>query len=83
MARKEQMLAGIDYDGSIIVGAEKNDYINRPCTVVVHDGDKHERVFTESEVRVLISALKDAAMANSVELWIDQVAQRILAINPA
>lgn len=57
MARKEQMLAGIDYDGSIIVGTEKNDYINKPCTVVIHEG-KPERVFTESEVRAKDEDLK-------------------------
>ncbi len=60
MARKEQMLAGIDYDGSIIVGTEKNDYINKPCTVVIHEG-KPERVFTEGEVRVILRDLLAAA----------------------
>lgn len=62
MARKEQMLAGIDYDGSIIVGTEKNDYINKPCTVVIHEG-KPERVFTESEVKAMASEIVEAAMA--------------------
>lgn len=64
MARKEQMLAGIDYDGSIIVGTEKNDYINKPCTVVIHEG-KPERVFTESDVREMLRDVIDRTHGDS------------------
>lgn len=68
MARKEQMLAGIDYDGSIIVGTEKNDYINKPCTVVIHEG-KPERVFTESEVRAASMAEPELPDDMPDEMW--------------
>lgn len=66
MARKEQMLAGIDYDGSIIVGTEKNDYINKPCTVVIHEG-KPERVFTESEVRAMLEDMRNDPLTDELQ----------------
>ena len=60
MAEKIEMFAGWDWDGSAIVGRERNIYINKECTVVVHDG-KAERVFTEGEVRVILRDLLAAA----------------------
>jgi hypothetical protein len=53
MAEKIEMFAGWDWDGSAIVGRERNIYIDKECTVVVHDGNT-ERVFTESEVKATI-----------------------------
>ena len=84
MARKEQMLAGIDYDGSIIVGTEKNDYINKPCTVVIHEG-KPERVFTESEVKAMLSELKQSPDLHTETTWtIKSVAERHdIVLDPA
>jgi hypothetical protein len=58
MAEKIEMFAGWDWDGSAIVGRERNIHIDKECTVVVHDG-KAERVFTESEVRALAKRLRD------------------------
>lgn len=53
MAEKIEMFAGWDWDGSAIVGRERNIHIDKECTVVVHDG-KAERVFTESEVKAML-----------------------------
>ena len=54
MSEKIEMFWGWDWDGTLIVGSERNGYIKDKCTVVVHD-DKSERVYTESEVRAALS----------------------------
>ena len=59
MAEKIEMFAGWDWDGSVIVGRDRNIHIDKECTVVVHD-DKAERVFTESEVRAIMQKMNDA-----------------------
>ena len=51
------MFAGYDWDGSVIVSRTRNLYINKECTVVVHDG-KPESLFTESEVRAILKDLE-------------------------
>lgn len=69
MAEKIEMFAGWDWDGSAIVGRERNIHINKECTVVVHDG-KAERVFAESEVRAIMQKMNDgfeAEMRTSVQ----------------
>jgi len=58
MAKKIEMFAGLDWDSSVIVGRERNEHLPYRCTVVVHQDDI-ERVFTESEVRLMF----DAALA--------------------
>ena len=52
------------------------------CTVVVHKG-KSERVFTESEVRGFVSALKDETLSNAQDSRIDHVARKVLSLDPA
>lgn len=42
-----------------------------------------ERVFTESEVRAFITALKDETLSKSVDHWIDHVARRFGFLDPA
>ena len=46
-------------------------------------GKKAERVFTESEVRAYIAALKDETMFKSVDEMLDRVARRVLSLDPA
>ena len=82
MAEKIEMFAGWDWDGSVIVGRERNAHIDKECTVVVHDGSA-VRVFTESEVRAYIAALKDETMFKSVDEMLDRVARRVLSLDPA
>jgi hypothetical protein len=40
----------------VVFNPLRYDHESAPCTIVIH-GDKHERVFTESEVRELMGPL--------------------------
>ena len=42
-----------------------------------------ERVFTESEVRAFIAALKDETLSNAQDSRIDHVARKVLSLDPA
>lgn len=69
MAKKIEGFACIDNDGSVIVGMEKNIYINKHCTTVIHEGHP-ERVFTESEVRAMLRDLiEDQARCDVHNGW--------------
>jgi hypothetical protein len=63
MATKIEGFAGFDNDGSAIVGREKNIYIDKHCTTVIHDG-LPERVFTEAEVKAMFDNLHSELRKN-------------------
>ena len=66
MTEKIEMFAGWDWDGSAIVGRERNIHINKECTVVVHDG-KAERVYTESEVRAMLEDMRNDPLTDELQ----------------
>ena len=68
MAEKIEMFAGWDWDGSVVVGRERNIHIDKECTVVIHDGEP-ERVFTESEVRAAAMAEPELPDEMPDEMW--------------
>lgn len=68
----------------VVVQEYSRSRTDHPTTVVVHEGEKYERVFTESEVKALLLSIDAAIMQDRAQMAImHEAKKRGIILDPA